>query len=89
MPRVPAVALDGRAVHGWNPAGYAKLLGVPYATATQLAPRELGRRLDQILESAQGLVSRFAADQLDVVPPERKRSIRDLGYHVFLSLIHI
>jgi DinB family protein len=83
VPRVPAVALDGRAVHGWNPAGYAELLGVPYAAATQLAPRELGRRLDQILESAQGLVSRFAAEQLDVVPPERKRSIRDLGYHVF------
>jgi hypothetical protein len=83
VPRVPAVAVDGRAVHGWNPAGYAELLGVPYDTAVQLPPRELARRLDHILESAQGLVSRFGAAQLDVIPPERKRSIRDLGYHVF------
>ena len=83
MPRVPAVAVAGRAVHGWNPAAYAELLGVPYATAVQLPPRELARRLDEILASAEGLVARFRAEQLDIVPPERKRSIRDLGYHVF------
>jgi hypothetical protein len=81
--RVPAVAVGDRAVHGWNPAGYAALLGVPYAAATQLSPRELARRMDRILESAQGLVNRFDERQLDVIPPERKRSIRDLGYHVF------
>ena len=83
MPRVPAVSVGDRAVHGWNPAGYAELLGVPYAAGTQLPPRELARRMDRILESAQGLVSRFDERQLDVIPPERKRSIRDLGYHVF------
>ena len=83
MTRVPAVAVGDRAVHGWNPAGYAALLGVPYAAATQLSPRELARRMDRILESAQGLVNRFDERQLDVIPPERKRSIRDLGYHVF------
>jgi DinB superfamily len=80
---VPAVSLGERAVHGWNPAGYAELLGVPYATATQLAPRELATRIDRILEAAQGLVARFDAAQLDVVPPERKRSVRDLAFHVF------
>jgi len=83
VPRVPAVAVGDRAVHGWNPAGYAALLGVPYATATQLPPRELARRMDCILESAQGLVNRFDERQLDVIPPERKRSIRDLGFHIF------
>ena len=83
IPRVPAVSVGDRAVHGWNPAGYAELLGVPYATATQLPPRELARRLDRILESAQGLVQRFDAAQLDVIPPERKRSTRDLGFHIF------
>ncbi len=83
MPRVPAVAVGDRAVHGWNPAGYAALLGVPYAAATQLPPRELARRMDRILESAQGLVNRFDERQLDVIPPERKRSIRDLGFHIF------
>jgi len=80
---VPAVSVGDRAVHGWNPAGYAELLGVPYAANTQLPVRELARRMDRILESAQGLVQRFDAAQLDVIPPERKRSIRDLAFHVF------
>lgn len=80
---MPAVSVGDRAVHGWNPAGYAELLGVPYAAATQLPPRELARRLDRILESAQALLSRFDVGQLDVIPPERKRSIRDLGFHIF------
>jgi hypothetical protein len=80
---VPAVAIDGRAVHGWNPAGYAELLGVPYTTATQLPPRELARRMDHILDAAQTLIGRLDAGQLDVIPPERKRSIRDLGFHIF------
>jgi hypothetical protein len=70
-------------VHGWNPAGYAALLGVTYNGATQLPPRELARRMDRILESAQGLVQRLSATQLDVIPPERKRSIRDLSFHIF------
>ena len=83
MPRVPAVSIGARAVHGWNPAGYAQLLGVPYAETRQLPPRELAARLDRILESAQALVARLDARQLDVIPPERKRSIRDLGFHIF------
>ena len=80
---MPAVAVGARAVHGWNPAGYAALLGVPYTEARQLPPRELAGRLDLILQSAQALVSRFNAVQLDTIPPERKRSTRDLAYHVF------
>ena len=83
IPRVPALAVGDRAVHGWNPAGYAELLGVPYTGNDQLPVRELARRLDHILGSAQGLVGQFDAAQLDVIPPERKRSIRDLGFHIF------
>ena len=83
VPRVPAVQVGDRAVHGWNPQGYADLLGVTYKAATQLSPRELAERIDRILAAAQTLVNRFSAAQLDVVPPERKRSIRDLAFHVF------
>jgi hypothetical protein len=83
VPRVPAVSIGDRAVHGWNPAGYAALLGVPYSGQDQLPPRELARRLDRILDSAQSLIARFDRAQLDTIPPERKRSIRDLGYHIF------
>src|SRR5207247_6363432 len=43
--------------------------------------------LDRVLESAQGLIARFDARQMDHVPPERKRTLRDLAFHVFrLSL---
>ena len=80
---MPALSVGDRAVHGWNPAGYAELLGVPYTGNNQLPVRELARRLDHILGSAQGLVGQFDTAQLDVIPPERKRSIRDLGFHIF------
>jgi len=83
VPRVPAVAVADRAVHGWNPQGYAELLGVPYKAAAQLTPPELAARIDRILEIAQALLGCFDTAQLDIVPPERKRTIRDLGYHVF------
>jgi DinB superfamily len=87
VPRVPAVAVGGRAAHGWNPPAYAALLGVNYAPATKLPPGELAARLDTILAAAEGLVRQFPEQALDSVPPERERSIRDLVYHVFrLSL---
>jgi len=56
---------------------------VKYEPTTQLAPRELAARLDQILADAQRVIGRFDQAQLDIVPPERKRSIRDLAFHVF------
>src|SRR5438046_2625524 len=87
IPRPPGVALGDRVVHGWNPDGYAALLGVTYRAARRFSPAELASRLDRVLESAQGLVARFDARQMDHVPPERKRTLRDLAFHVFrLSL---
>jgi len=87
IPRVPALVVGDRFTHGWNPGAYAALLGVPWTPAAALAPLELAARLDTILESAQGLLARLDARHLDWVPPERKRTVRDLGYHVFrLSL---
>lgn len=90
MPRVPAVALGDRAVHGWNPAAYAALLGVAWQPPGRFPPAELAARLDAVLESAQALVARFDRRQLDVKPPERDRTIRDLAYHVFrLALAYV
>jgi hypothetical protein len=83
IPRPPGVALGGRVVHGWNPEGYAALLGVAYRAAVRFSPAELALRLDRVLESAQRLVERFDARALDHVPPERKRTLRDLTFHVF------
>jgi len=87
IPRPPGVALGDRVVHGWNPDGYAALLGVDYRAAARFSPAELAARLDRVLEAAQRLTERFDAGQMDHVPPERKRTLRDLTYHVFrLSL---
>jgi hypothetical protein len=72
-----------RAVHGWNPAGYARLLGVPYAAAPTLAPAELARRLDHVLAAAEGLIRVWPEPALDYTPPERARTVRDLAYHLF------
>ena len=82
-PRPPAVALGDRVVHGWNPEGYAALLGVAYRAAGRLPPAALAARLDRVLESAQRLIERFDARQMDHVPPERARTVRDLAYHVY------
>jgi DinB superfamily len=87
IPRPPGVAFGDQVVHGWNPDGYAKLLGVDYRAAHRFTPAELASRLDRVLESAQKLTERFDAQQMDHVPPERKRTLRDLAFHVFrLSL---
>jgi uncharacterized damage-inducible protein DinB len=83
VPRPPAVAVGDRVVHGWNPDGYAALLGVDYRPAVRLTPAVLAARLDRVLESAQRLVERFDAERMSHVPPERKRTVRDLAFHVY------
>src|SRR5882672_638029 len=83
IPRPPGVALGERVVHGWNPDGYAALLGVSYRAAKKFSPAELASRLDRVLEAAQKLTERFDATQMEHVPSERKRTLRDLTFHVF------
>ena len=90
VPRPPAVVLGDRVVHGWNPGGYAALLGVDYRPVARFTPDVLAARLDRVLESAQRLVERFDAARMDHVPPERERTVRDLAFHdyrVALSFI--
>jgi hypothetical protein len=87
---VPAVAVGERAVHGWNPPAYAELLGVQYRAPAKLPPAELSRRLDRILEAAEALLRPASQAWLESIPPERERSVRDLGFHLFrLSLAFI
>ena len=81
--QVPAVAYGGGVVHGWNPEGYARLVGVPYAGTSKLPPRELGRRLDAILAATQALAAVIPAERMGWKPPERDRTLGDLAFHVF------
>jgi len=90
VPLVPAVAVGDRAVHGWNPAGYAALLGIAYDGGVKLAPAELAARLDRILATTEALLRIVPDDRIEYRPPERNRTLRALGYHVFrLSLAFV
>ncbi|MEK7371660.1 MAG: DinB family protein, partial [candidate division NC10 bacterium] len=80
---MPAVAVGERTVHGWNPEGYAALLGVEYREAAKLSPAELAARLDRILANAERLVARLPESLMEWKPPQRDRSLRDLGFHLF------
>lgn len=83
MPRPPAVSFGGRAVHGWNPEGYAELLGIKLPDKVRLSPADLAARIDRILGTTEALLHRFDAAAFAWKPPERDRSVGDLGYHVF------
>jgi hypothetical protein len=84
---VPAVVVGERAVHGWNPAGYAELVGVDYRPPVKLSPAELADRLDRILATTEALVRKIPDARMEWTPPERNRPLADLGFHVFrLSL---
>ncbi len=86
-PLVPAVAVGDRVVHGWNPTGVAELVGAQYVQRERLSPEELARRLDTILLASQRAIRQVPDDRLEMKSPERDRTVRDLGYHIFrLSL---
>jgi hypothetical protein len=83
IPRVPAVVVGDRAVHGWNPRGVADLVGVAYEEDEPLTLVELVRRLDTILSAAQRAVCQVPREQLLVKTPGRDRTVHQLGYHLF------
>lgn len=84
VPRVPAVVVGTRVVHGWNPEALAELLGVAYTPPTRLPVAELARRLDRVLAVAGSIVAQLPLPHLDApVVPGRDRTARQLAYHVF------
>ncbi len=86
-PLVPAVAMGGRVIHGWNPKGVAELVGAEYVQRERLSPEELARRLDAILLASQRAIRQVPHDRLEMKSPDRDRTVRNLGYHIFrLSL---
>ncbi len=88
--RVPALTIGERVAQGWNPPAYAELLGIPYSATTKLSPAVLAQRLDIVLDTTQQLIRSVPDRHLDWRPPERNRTFRNLGYHVFrLSLAFV
>jgi hypothetical protein len=82
-PLVPAVAFNGKIVHGWNPAGYAKLLGVAYSGVPKLSPDQLAQRMDAILATIQQWLRATPTAKLALEGPGRRRELRQLAYHAF------
>lgn len=80
---VPALVVGDRVAHGWNPPAYAQLVGVSLETGAKLPPRELADRLDRVLECCERLLSVVPDNVVTYRPPERNRTLRELGYHVF------
>lgn len=83
LPGLPAVALGDRVAHGWNPPAYAALLGVDYRTDAKLAPAVLASRLDTFLATVEAYLRALPDEHFGWKPPERDRSIGDLGFHIF------
>ena len=81
--RVPAVIVSDRAVHGWNPAAVAGLVGVTYDDALALPLPELQARLDTILRAAQRAIMQVPAQSIHLRTPGRDRSVHQLAYHLF------
>jgi hypothetical protein len=80
---LPAVTLADRAFHGWNPKELAAFVGVTYVEPEHLSPTDLLERLDRILAASQRAIMQVPGDRLEMAHPERKRTVRSLGYHLF------
>ena len=81
--RVPAVIVGNDAVHGWNPAAVAQLVGAAYDDGVVLPLEELKARFDRILLAAQRAVLQVPVQHMHVRTPGRDRSVHQLAYHLF------
>jgi len=81
--QVPCVVLGEHILTGWNPKALAALVGVSYEEPERLSQEELKRRLDKILGAAQQAMIQVPAEHLGMASPGRRRTVRNVGYHVF------
>lgn len=80
---VPVVAVGEKFVFAQSLGDVAELIGIGYDTTPELSPDELVQRLDTVLATAARLVRQLPAEALEADVKERKRSHRQLAYHVF------
>jgi len=82
IPGVPATVLDGRFVHGWNPALLAELVGREHDPTPELSPDALLTRIQELLSATEALALPLDAVALAVSHPERPRSLAGLIFHL-------
>src|SRR5688572_6733444 len=81
--RVPIAARGRHWVDGQVLKDLARVAGIPLDSEIALAPAELVRRGSSILSAALRLLSRIPESELDVELPNRPRSYKQLGCHIF------
>ncbi|SRR5258708_6414776 len=79
---VPVVQRGDRFVFAQVLDDVANFLGIEHKVK-RLAPAELVARLDAVLAGAERFVGQIPDGKLETLLPRRKRSYRELGYHVF------
>ena len=80
---VPVLSRGDEFVFAQNLGHVVKFLGLNERADPLLVPRELMRRLDSFLVAALRLVPQMPDAKLDVEVPNRPRSYRVLGHHIF------
>ena len=80
---VPVLSRGDDYVFAQNIAHVVKFLGLDEATGPTLSPAELIARLDGFLSAAMRLIPLMPDNRLDTEVPNRPRSYRVLGHHIF------
>jgi hypothetical protein len=80
---VPVLSRGDDYVFAQNIGHVVKFLGLDEATGPVLSPAELIARLDVFLAAAARMVAQMPDDKLATEVPNRPRSYRVLGHHIF------
>jgi hypothetical protein len=80
---VPVLSRGDEYVFAQNIGHVVKFLGLNEATGPALSPAELVARLDRFLSAGIRLIPQMPDDKLDTEVPNRPRSYRVLGHHIF------
>ena len=81
--QLPVVSRGKEWVSGQVIKDVARLAGIDAGTMEQLPPDELVRRINIILSAAQRFLRQMPDSQLETQLPNRPRSYRELGHHLF------
>lgn len=80
---VPVLSRGDDYVFAQNIGHVVKFLGLNEATGPVLSPSELIARLDRFLGAAERMIAQMPDDRLETEVPNRPRSYRVLGHHIF------
>ncbi len=83
---VPVLAWGDDYVFGQSIRDVSQFLGLDDAGDGPLPPEELYQRMDLVLAAAARYLRQIPDDRIDDKLPNRDRSYRELGYHVFVVI---